>query len=207
MIFLVLFHFFTLLTNPLFKAHPTVKSNAPATLPRQYTHTQTLYQSHVNAAGCQRCLPFHWLTADIRIPAVSPPHPSPAPHSHPSPGLWNCDRHAAAPMRTGDRLMPRCDSCGEVGGSMRSSDPPSSCGSSTDWPNWARKLQCGGDKSGSTSPSVRMGEGCCLWFCSLWRVFALSHGMRRSIPMDLDKHCHGIMHWKTRGCNKKVLES
>lgn len=79
MIFLVLFHFFTLLTNRLFKAHLTVKSNAPATLPRQYTHTQTLYQSHVNAAGCQRCLPFHWLTADIRIPAVSPPPCTPTP--------------------------------------------------------------------------------------------------------------------------------
>lgn len=82
MIFLVLFHFFSSLTNPLFKAHPTVKSNAPATLPRQYTHTQTLYQSHVNAAGCQRCLPFHWLTADIRIPAVSPrPAPLPLPRT------------------------------------------------------------------------------------------------------------------------------
>lgn len=79
MIFSFAFHFFTLLTNPLFNAHSTVKSNAPATLPRQYIHTQTLYQSHVNAAGCQGCLPFHWLTADIRIPAVSPPPCIPTP--------------------------------------------------------------------------------------------------------------------------------
>lgn len=108
-------------------------------------------------------------------------------------------------MRTGDRLRPRCDSYGEVGGPVRSSDPPSSCGSSADGQNWARKLQWGRDKRGSTNLSVRMWEGCGLWcFVVFDACFALSHTMRRGISMDLDKRCHGIMRWKnTRGCNKK----
>lgn len=204
MIFLVLFHFFSLLTNPLFKAHATVKSNAPATLPRQYTHTQTLYQSHVNAAGCQRCLPFHWLTADIRIPAVPPPRP------------------ALPPLPRTVKLRSTCSRTNEDGGPTQAAlwfvrrggrvrekfGSPIQLWELRGWTELSEEAPVWRRQEWEHEPERQNGRRLLLvMFCSLWRVFALSHGMRRSIPMDLDKRCHGIMHWKARGCNKKVLES
>lgn len=65
-----------LLTNHLL--NPLVHPSIPAILPHRYTHTNT-NQSHVKTAGRHRCAPFHWLTADISVPAVSSPPRTPFP--------------------------------------------------------------------------------------------------------------------------------
>lgn len=91
-------------TNSILNFHSTVNFNSAATFPR----TKTLHQSHVNAARCQRCLPFHWLTADIKIPAVSPPPP----HTPTPPRTvklrWACSRsnEDGAPTQAAVWLVP-----------------------------------------------------------------------------------------------------